>query len=265
MNQAVRHDTFDPQLQMSMHVGGGSRWALWRRWVAANAAGEALGLGATLALGAVVIPQLDQNAGPKAVLISFAAAVASGAIEATVVGLAQWWAMHPWFVQIRRRAWWLATLLGALAAYILGYLPSTLMDLGAQSGQAPMQEPPQWITLLLAAGLGLVGGAVLSAAQWWVLRRAAAGAGWWIPANMAAWFVGMPIIFWGIDAAQAIGWSVQGAAVFAATLLVMGAAVGAIHGLALMRLAQSAIKTLAASTLPQTFQSKTPHTRRSFR
>jgi hypothetical protein len=43
---------------------------------------------------------------------------------------------------------------------------------------------------------------VLSFAQWRVLRKAAGRAGGWIPANMLAWMAGMPLIFWGIDAAQ---------------------------------------------------------------
>ncbi len=217
-----------------------TQWTLWRRWVAANAVGEMLGLGTTFALGAWAIPRLEQEAGAAGVLLAFVVAVASGAIEATLVGLAQWWAMHPWLAQISRRAWWLATLAGALAAYVLGYLPSTLMSLGEQSGQAPMAEPPQWIVLLLAAGLGLAGGALLSLAQWWVLRRAAPHAGWWIPANMIAWMVGMPIIFWAIDAAQQTNSLVAGALLLAGALLVMGALVGAIHGLVLVRLVQAA-------------------------
>ena len=220
----------------------GSGAALWRRWVLANALGEMVGLGGTLALGALVIPRLDQLAGVTAVLLSFAVAVASGAIEATVIGLAQWYAMRPWFRAITRRAWWLATLAGALVAYVLGYLPSTLMSLGEESGAEAMAEPPQAVVLLLAAGLGLVGGAVLSAAQWLVLRKHVAHAGWWLPANMAAWAVGMPLIFWGIDAAMLLPSPVWGVLLFAAVLLVMGALVGAIHGLALVRLAQPAAK-----------------------
>ncbi|MFO7634447.1 MAG: hypothetical protein R6W76_17995 [Caldilinea sp.] len=223
---------------MAANTMNRNRWVLWRRWVVANALAEMVGLGATLALGAFVIVRLEQQSGAAIVLLSFAVAVASGAIEATVVGLAQWWAMHPWFAAIGRRAWWLATLIGALAAYVLGYLPSTLMSLGEQSSQATMTEPPQWIVLLLAAGLGLVAGAVLSLAQWWVLRKAVARAGWWVPANMAAWMVGMPIVFWGIDAAQQAESLVQSAALFAAALGVMGALVGAIHGVALVWLAQ---------------------------
>jgi hypothetical protein len=42
----------------------------------------------------------------------------------------------------------------ALPGYVLGYLPSTLMSMGEAAGQAPQAEPAQWLTLVLAAGLG---------------------------------------------------------------------------------------------------------------
>ncbi|RPJ49874.1 MAG: hypothetical protein EHM21_06120, partial [Chloroflexi bacterium] len=136
---------------------------LWQRWVTANALGEMAGLGLTFLIGALFFTQFGDQETVGWILASFVVAVASGAIEATIVGLAQWWAMNPWFPAVKRRAWWLATLAGALVAYIFGYLPSTLMNLGEQVAEAPAQvmEPPQWIVLLLAAGMGAVGGAVL--------------------------------------------------------------------------------------------------------
>jgi hypothetical protein len=210
---------------------------LWRRWVAANALGELFGLGLTAGVVALVMTRLDDQQGASFILLSFAVAVASGAIEATIVGLAQWWAMHPWFPTISRRPWWLATLVGALLAYVLGYLPSTLMSLGEQASSAPVAEPPQWIVLLLAAGLGAVAGAVLSGAQWLVLRRHAAHAGMWIPANMLAWLVGMPLIFWGIDAVFKVGALLPAILLFAGVLLLTGGVIGAIHGLFLVRIA----------------------------
>ena len=213
------------------------RQALWWRWVAANAAGEMLGLGATFAVITLAFSGLEGQAGVAGVLLAFLLAVGSGALEATLVGLAQWWAMHPWFPTLTRRAWWLATLAGALVAYALGYLPSTLMSLGEEASQAPVAEPPQWIVLLLAAGLGAVAGAVLSLAQWWVLRRHVPGAGWWVPANMLAWLVGMPIIFWGIDVAQQVQPLGLMILLLAGCLLLTGAVVGAVHGAALVRLA----------------------------
>jgi uncharacterized membrane protein len=144
--------------------------------------------------------------------------------------------MHPWFPTITRRVWWLATLAGALVAYVLGYLPSTLMSLGEQAAESPAVEPPQWIVLLLAAGLGAVGGAVLSFAQWLAMRKKLERAGWWIPANMLAWLVGMPIVLWGIDAAQKGQPLFQSVLLLAGVLFLTGAVVGAIHGAFLIRL-----------------------------
>jgi hypothetical protein len=213
---------------------------LWLRWVAANALGEMFGLGLTLAVGALVISSLGDQQNVLIILLTFLVAVASGAIEATLVGLAQWWALHPWFPMLKRTSWWLATLIGALAAYVLGYLPSTLMSLGEQASQTqtPAAEPAQWLVILLAGGLGAVGGVVLAFPQWLTLRRKVQGASIWIPANMLAWLVGMPIIFWGIDAAQKLDRLFWLIIFIAGVLLLVGAVVGAIHGYFLTRLAK---------------------------
>lgn len=212
---------------------------LWRRWIAANAFSEALGLGLTLGLTGLVFARLDGLPGAGAAIVSFIAAVASGAIEATLVGLSQWWAMNPWFPQITRRSWWLATLAGAIIAYVLGYLPSTIISLmqTGDVGAAPTTEPPQAVVLLLAAGLGAVAGAILSFAQYLVMRGKIAHAGRWIPANMAAWAVGMPIIFAAIDLAFKLEHTWQAITLMIVALLAMGAVVGAIHGAVLAGLA----------------------------
>jgi hypothetical protein len=214
---------------------------LWTRWTLANAFSEMLGLGLTFALTGLVFSKLDNQQTVTGILLAFVLAVASGGIEATIVGLAQWWAMHPWFPFLKKFVWWRATLIGALVAYVLGYLPSTLMDVGeASASSAPMVEPPQWIILLLAAGMGAVGGAILSFAQWLVIRREVRGAGVWIPANMLAWTFGMPIIFLGVDIAFEMSTLWQSVLVMAGMLFVSGAVVGAIHGRFLVSLAKEA-------------------------
>jgi hypothetical protein len=186
----------------------------------------------------LVISSLGDQGSVSAILLAFLVAVASGAIEATFVGLAQWWAMHPWFPVIGRASWWFATLVGALMAYIMGYMPSTLMSLGEQASQAqaPMAEPAQWLVLLLAALLGAVGGAVLSFAQWLTMRHKISHASLWIPANMLAWMVGMTIIFWGIDTSQKLSGLAWMVLFLAGVLLLTGLVVGAIHGAFLVRL-----------------------------
>ena len=212
---------------------------LWFRWVGANALGELFGLGLTFIITGLVFSKLDSQQTIISILLSFVFAVISGAVEATVVGLAQWWAMHPWFPAVERFAWWRGTLIGALIAYVLGYLPSTLMSMGEAAAQsAPVAEPPQWVVLLLAAGMGAVGGAVLSFAQWLAMRGKVKRAGLWIPANMLAWFFGMPVIFWGIDLAFKMSALWQSILLMAVTLLLAGAIVGAVHGWFLVSLAK---------------------------
>jgi ABC-type antimicrobial peptide transport system permease subunit len=121
-------------------------------------------------------------------------------------------------------------LIGALLGYVLGYLPSTLMSMGESAGQIPSAEPPQWLVLVLASGLGAVAGAVLSFAQWLVLRGKAQRAVLWIPANMLAWALGMPVIFQTMDWAFRMPALWESALVVAAGLFIAGAIVGAVHG-----------------------------------
>ena len=216
-----------------------NRNQLWTRWTLANAFSEVLGLGLTFLITGFIFSKLDSQQTITGILLAFVFAVASGALEATFVGLAQWWAMHPWFPVIGKFAWWRATLIGALLAYMLGYLPSTLMSMGeAASSSPPAAEHPQWVVFLLAAGMGAVGGVILSFAQWLVMRGRVARAGLWIPANMLAWTFGMPIIFWGIDMAFKMTALWQSVLLMAGTLFVAGAVVGAVHGSFLVRLAE---------------------------
>jgi len=212
---------------------------LFQRWTLANALAELFGLGLTFVITGLVFSKLDSQQTVISIILSFIFAVLSSAVEATVVGLAQWWAMRPWFPDISRFAWWRGTLIGALVAYVLGYLPSTLMSMGEAASQStPVDEPAQWIVLLLAVGMGAIGGVVLSFAQWLELRRKVERAGIWIPANMLAWACGMPIIFWGIDLAFKMAAIWQSVLVMAGSLFVAGAVVGAVHGAFLVRLAE---------------------------
>ena len=213
-----------------------TKWSLWLRWVLANALGELVGLCVPMAAFALLATQLWDitRAGP--VLAVFALDVAASAFEATTVGLLQWWAMHPWLSSITRRSWWLATLGGSLVAFGVSILPPMLMSMRSQGVQAPMTEPSQGNVLLLAAGMGLVTGAVIAFAQWFVLRGKVMKAGLWIPANMLAWAFGTPVIFWTNDIAR------QGQPIWLSVLLtsggllLTGAVVGAVQGAFLVSL-----------------------------
>jgi hypothetical protein len=102
-----------------------------------------------------------------------------------------------------------------------------------------LSEPPQAFISLLAAGMGLVAGLILSLAQWRVLRKKMPRSWLWLPANALAWAAGMPIIFTGVDLAQQ-GQTILGSVLLmAAAIALAGGIVGAIHGLALLYLVWS--------------------------
>lgn len=216
---------------------------LWLRWVVANALAELVGLGATFALDILILARVAAAHSILASILGIIAIAVTGAIEGTVVGLLQWSVLRHPFPLVTRRAWVVATVIGAVIAWFLGSLPSTLMDMGSQESSAPVQEPSQAVMLLLAAGMGLFLGVVLGYPQWRELRRAVRGAWLWIPANSLAWALGMPAIFAAVDRAYAVyatGSPGGAVAVMAAALALAGAIVGAVHGLALVKLARSA-------------------------
>jgi hypothetical protein len=194
-----------------------SSFSLWLRWVGANALAELIGLGATFALDFVIITRIAAGQSAFDSILGIILVTASGAVEGVVVGLLQWSVMHRPFPGVARRAWVIATVAGAV-----------------------VQEPPAYLVLLLAAAMGVVLGSVLGYPQWRVLRKATRGAWLWIPANCAAWGLGMPAVFAAIDVAQRSPSPAGVLSAIAIGLLFTGGIVGAVHGLALVRLVTQA-------------------------
>ena len=124
--------------------------------------------------------------------------IALGAFAGAVIGMAQGLVLRRPLPKLAIRSWVLATLLGAVVAWTLGMVPSTLMHLSAGAENLSLPEIPPVATLALASGMGAVLSVVLATPQWLVLRRFVQHAVWWLPANLLAWACGMPIIFhWG--------------------------------------------------------------------
>ena len=70
-----------------------------------------------------------------------------------------------------------------MIVWFIGSIPMTIASLSAQGQQQAAQEPETTVMLLMASAIGLVVGLILSVAQWRVLRRYAAKAWQWLPAN----------------------------------------------------------------------------------
>lgn len=223
-----------------MNTGG-----IYWRWVVANAMGEGVGLGATLALIAGAWGTIDNATLPVGLGLALGVALAGAAVEGTVVGGAQALVIRRAIPAFKPWHWIRATMIGAFAAWALGMLPSTIIasitasGVAASSGGSPA-DLALTDQLVLAAFMGAALGPFLGVPQWLELKEYVEHAGYWVWANCAAWAVGMPVVFLGM---QVVGTGTPMSAVvavLAVSLLAGGAAVGAIHGVVLVRLLDAA-------------------------
>ena len=201
------------------------------RWILANGWSEALGLGTTILLGSSFAPALQQIHGVPAVLLTAFAAVALGVLlEGLVVGAAQGFVLRRRLRDLPPRTWIRLTMLGAGLAWLLGMVPSSIAALSPAAPESQGLARPGYIQYALAGGLGALAGPVLGIAQWTALRGRVRKAGRWLWANAAAWAVGMPVIFLGMDRVPWGGPPVARAAAVFAVCGLAGLTVGAIHG-----------------------------------
>lgn len=205
--------------------------SFWRRWVLANAGGELVGLGTAALVAWIFIASRGVQETLLQHILFALAMIAVGAFEGAMVGTAQAWALRSRLPELPWWPWVQATILGALVAWVLGMLPSTIMAAGTESSGQPATEPGAAVQYGLAALLGAIGGPILALFQWRVLRHYLTGASGWLAANAAAWALGMPLVFLAADAAMASASRTMQVTAAAALLTAAGAVVGAVHGL----------------------------------
>jgi hypothetical protein len=202
---------------------------LWRRWVTANVAGEVVGFGLAAAVGVILAKFFQPAQGFQQALGFVFTVIIVGAVEGSAVGLAQSLALAGAFRRITRPSWVAATVAGAICAWVVGMLIGTRLGEGAALPQTPLT------LAVVAIGIGGIAGVLLSAFQWLVLRRAAEGAGWWVPAHAGAWALGMVVAFAGTSLIQDETPIALVAFVGATTGVAMGALVAALTGVVLVR------------------------------
>ncbi len=194
----------------------------WLRWTAYTTVGEFAGFSAPALTGAVVFAL----GFPDAAMIP--PLVLAGVVEGSVLGFAQAVAMGPYVPGLARPDWVRASALGAAVAWTLGMTQGTLWDDLESVGAAALIP----VAVLLSAVLLLS----LPVAQWVVLRRHVAGAGWWIPANIAAWAAGMVWVFAAMSLVGEDDPAGRAAAIGAASGGLMGLTAAAVTGGVLVRL-----------------------------
>jgi hypothetical protein len=214
-----------PRLDMDQLVApGGSRTlhVSFAEWMVACTLGALIGFGVGGGLAAIAFGAIPNPATSGLASALVLACVGAGLIEGAVLGTFQWLALRKVFPSLTIGAWTSVTALAGATGWALGALPSIAMSLMIPSDvPAPVSEPSPAITIVGAVGLGLALGAMFGAFQWLALRKHAARASLWIPANAFGWGLAMP---WSFAA---------GASVSAASSPLLAASAAALAGMAM--------------------------------
>lgn len=200
--------------------------AVLRRWVLACAVAEAIGMTAAASAAKASQAWVGEPAGGGEIAGALAVVVVGGLIEGTSLGTAQSWALRLTHPAHRRGRYLVVTVVVAGLGWAGASTPAALG--GAGAGGA---EPSRALVVLGGAGLGLLMGCLLGAAQAWSLRDAVERPAQWVVANAVAWVPAMGLIFLGATAPGA-QWAWWRVALLGA---LTGAAAGTVLGLVLGR------------------------------
>lgn len=211
-----------------------SNFTFWIQWILANAIGELIGLGTVFVAGFLFFNRFGEPQGALALVVVALLVIVLAIYEGVAVGIAQWIVLRHPLPGLSRRSWLLATIVGAVVAWMLGMIPSTLFSFNEEASTT--NEPAMILVLGAAAIMGAVLGVILAAAQWWVLRNYVPKAVVWLLANAVAWAVAMPLIFWMVGATIGESRALGALVTLVAGIGAAGAVVGGIHGLFLVRM-----------------------------
>jgi hypothetical protein len=149
---------------------------LVRRWVAVVAAAEALGFMAPAAVGVVTASTPPTTSVP--------ALLGAGLVEGVVLGAGQSLVLRRALPDVSSMRWTFATAAGAVIAYAVAMLPSTL---------GGVWDWPRAAAVVGAIALGVLVLLTIGAAQWLVLRQHLHDAHRWIAITAAAWLIGLAV------------------------------------------------------------------------
>ncbi|MBM2616382.1 hypothetical protein JIG36_12520 [Actinoplanes sp. LDG1-06] len=113
--------------------------------------------------------------------VALPAILAAGAVEGSLLGLAQGVVLRRVLAHFPVRRWALATASAAMAAYAIGMLPSTVT------------AAPPWLLIVAAPVLGAALLASIGTAQWLILRTIMDRSASWIVTTALAWLAGLAV------------------------------------------------------------------------
>jgi hypothetical protein len=188
------------------------------RWVLLVTLAEAVGFTVPATVGIAV------TASSSGAWVTFIAVVLAGAVEGAALGAAQADCLYRWGVLPGRRRWVIATSIGAVVAWSIGMLRTTV-ELHWTAGT---------VVLVALGALRLL--ISLPLAQYFVLRDHVSRPALWVPINVVAWLLG---ISWTLAPSPIVDQATAAATliiIYGIAGLCMAATVALITGVGMIRL-----------------------------
>lgn len=204
---------------------------LFGRWVRAFTLGELIGFGLLPALGGTLAYAASEGLAPTTRAVAlYGVAVVGGLGEGAVLAWFQLGPLSEVFPALSRRRWVLHTAAAASVAWALGMLGPTLDEV------TPLPVAAQ-VALGVASGVLIL--LSIGFVQARLLRPHTERSGAWLTANVVGWLLGLPFTFLAPALLPDDAPPLVFAGAFAIGGVLMGATVGAVTGVALLRLART--------------------------
>jgi hypothetical protein len=197
-------------------------WTLWEGWVLATVVGGLVGM--------VIVVIVSAIASQLEAVSTVALLHVVGGLEGAALGLAQWLVLRRY---VKRLGWWIvATMVGAIAAWLIGLKVSVMLILIFFDSTLSVTLSAALLKAIFLLGAWV--GAVLGLTQWLVLRTHVRHGVLWIVANAVAWGLGLVVALIGATFVKPGKFGLETALIGATTGTVIGAVIGAVTGVALV-------------------------------
>ncbi len=145
---------------------------IYPKWILFCSFGEILGIAIAALIARLIWLLIGEPAGVMEKVFVLVVMIFAGALEGLSVGYFQWRVLRLIFEKMSAITWIRPTVLVAALGWFLGTIPSIFFVVGDEAGTTQNQPdlPLVW-TMVFAAVLGLIVGAIFGFAQWTVLKK----------------------------------------------------------------------------------------------
>ena len=165
--------------------------SFWSQWMLRYTFGELLGIGSAAVICRLLLVEFsDVIIDYPSYVTSFVLAM-SGLAEGWIIGYLQWRSLSKLVANLGKRVWVLITMISMITGWLL-IIPPAIFFI---SFFIDFSMEGRFYTFVSTAIMGLSFGGIVSAGQYFVLKKFYNNSLVWIPANVIGWMVSFLVVY----------------------------------------------------------------------